>query len=430
MSILTAIKAFFSRFLSSPTVVRVRNTDTRISTETLEQLFPIRNLSREILETFALDSHSELVKAESILFVVHKPSDSAIYLLDGVVTLSDEQGKSYDIDAQHPKAKFPLSSGQIHTTTAIAKTDITILRVSLNIMATNGRNEHGALEIPEDCRDNKLLALFADHYQNHELELPALPEIAHRIQAAMQKDLSVEDMARIIQLDPIISAKLIEMANCPLYLNWQPIKNCGEAIRRIGIKATRGLVIAISARQVFSNSASPVKHHLERQWKQSLYLSALSHVLASHTQQQNPEDALLAGLVCDIGVIPFLSFVSNLPREYINDYEIEQALPVIKGEVGATVLREWGFAEEFVNAARSGDNWYQDNGKYLSLTDIVTLSRLHSMIGKSESNNLPVITSIPAAAKLKNFELSPENSLAILYNAKYLISDAMRILDQ
>lgn len=429
MSIFTAIKAFFKKPWFK--TAGKRNSDGVITPEILEQLFPIRNLSREILETFSLDNHAEHVSAESILFVAHKPADSAIYLLDGVVTLSDEQGKSYDIDANHPKAKFPLCSGQIHTTTAIAKTDITILRVSLSIMSSSNRSEHGALEIPEEFRNNKLLALFADHYQNHELELPTLPEIANKIHAAIQKDLSVEDMARIIQLDPVISAKLIEVANCPLYLNWQPIKNCSDAIRRIGMNATRGLVIAISAKQVFNNSASPVKHHLERQWKQSLYLSALCHVLASHTQQQNPEDALLAGLICDIGVIPFLSFVSNLPREYISDAEIEEALPIIKGEVGATVLREWGFSQEFISVAHSSSNWYQDSGKQLSLSDIVTLSRLHSMIGKSESNNnLPVITSIPAASKLKNFELSPENSLAVLYNAKYLISDAMRVLDQ
>jgi len=123
---------------------------------------------------------------------------------------------------------------------------------------------------------------------------------------------------------------------------------------------------------------------MEAIWKQSLYLSALSHVLASSSRQQNPEDALLAGLVCDIGALPFLSFVANLPPEYINDAEIIQAIPIIKGFVGAVVLKEWGFPQEFIDVALVSNNWFQNTSTELSLADIVILSRLHAMIGKKK----------------------------------------------
>lgn len=43
-------------------------------------------------------------------------------------------------------------------------------------------------------------------------------------------------------------------------------------------------------------------------WKNSVYVSSLSFVLADESGSINPEDALLAGLVCDIGIVPLLHF--------------------------------------------------------------------------------------------------------------------------
>jgi len=276
-------------------------------------------------------------------------------------------------------------------------------------------------------RDNQLLALFADHFQNHVLEIPSLPEVAIKLRKAIQQDVSIQDAVKIIQLDPVISAKLIEVANCPLYLTVVPAKNCHEAVARIGLNAARNLVIALSLKQVFKSKSPLIKRHLETLWKQSLYLSALCHVLAATCKQANPEEALLAGLVCDIGEIPFLTFVSNLPKEFIIEKEIKEALHVVTGVVGATVLHEWQFADEFVDVALNSKNWYQNNSEELSLTDIVVLSRLHGLIGKHPNSELPPIATIPAASKLKGMALSPENTLSILHDAKAKIHEALTI---
>jgi len=400
-----------------------------ITPEALKALFPIRNLSDEILQTFATENHVETLPEDSVLFSVNQQATCAIYLLRGTVILADHTGKTYEISAGSAQSKFPISSGIKYTATATAKTEIDVLRVSLKIMLTPSRQDHGKLSMPEDLHGNRLLSMFVEYFEDneHEIEIPSLPEVAINLRKAIQKDVSIDDAVKIIQLDPAISAKLIEVANCPLYLTNVPAKNCKDAVIRIGLNATRNLVTALSLKQIFKSKSPLIKHHLEDVWKQSLYLSGLSHVLASHSQQQNPENALLAGLVCDIGVIPFLSFAANLPAEYHNDAEIEQAMPIIKGPVGAVVLKEWEFAEEFVAVAKSSSDWFYSNGDTLTLTDIVILSRLHALIGKKNNAELPAITAIPAAAKLKNFALSPENTLAILHDAKAKIHEALSI---
>jgi HD-like signal output (HDOD) protein len=178
---------------------------------------------------------------------------------------------------------------------------------------------------------------------------------------------------------------------------------------------------------VFKSKSPPIKERMEKVWKQSLYLSALCHVLAATSRQANPEDALLAGLVCDIGMIPFLNFVANLPDEFINELEIKQAMPSVISTVSATILKEWQFAEEFIDVALNSHNWYENSSDELSLTDIVVLSRLHALIGKKTTVELPPIAAIPAASKLTVMALSPENTLAILHDAKHKIHEALAI---
>lgn len=418
---MASIKGFFSKRQANAPEPRFGN---KVSPEILEQLFPIRNLSAEIRHSFASENRVELIDVGSTLFEINQPADCAIYLISGIVRCSDQNDRSYNIEAGSDQAKFPLCSGSKHTTTAVAQSNLSILRVSLKIMSSGNRFQHKALEIPEQLENNRLLALFADHYQNHELEIPSLPDVAIQLRKAIQKDVSLQDAVKIIQIDPVISAKLIEVANCPLYLTIVPAKNCLDAVKRIGLNATRSLVVSLSLKQVFNSSSPLIKQRLEKLWKQSLNLSTLCYVLASLSKQ----DALLAGLVCDIGAIPFLSFAANLPTEFIIEAEIEQALPVVMGVVGATILKEWQFSDEFIDAALNSENWYQNSSEELSLTDIVVLSRLHGLIGKKSSVELPAITAIPAASKLKGIALSPENTLAILHDAKTKIHESLAML--
>lgn len=399
-----------------------------ISMHVVQNLFPIRNYDNEKLLAFTSDLKSEVFPKQTTLFHSGDKTDSALYLLKGAVSLSDDNGKIYEIVSGTGEAKFPLSSGSVHTTTAITKTDVSVLRVSQKIMSSKyaPASPQSALNIPDELAENRLLYSFTQHYTNDELDIPSLPDIAINLREAMHSDAGIADIVKIIQLDPVISAKLIGLANCPLYVSTTPAKSCFEAVNRIGLNATRNLVIGLSLSRIFKNNSPPIKRYVDKIWKQSLHISSLSYVLAAVTKQANPQEALLAGLVCDIGAVPFLSFAANLPKDYCSESDIELALPYVKGPVGYKILLDWGFSEDFLKVPVYSDDWYQNSSEELNLTDIVVLSRLHSKIGQPGMPELPAITSIPAASKLKNFSLSPELSLNILGEAKLQINDAMK----
>jgi HD-like signal output (HDOD) protein len=398
-----------------------------ISMDVVKELFPIKDYDNEMLLAFTADLKSEVFPKQTTLFSSGEKTDSALYLLKGTVSLLDQTGKTFEIASETGKSKFPLSSGSTHVTTAIAKTDVSVLRVSHKILSpkhtpASGRSE---LVVPSELSKNRLISSFIDHYNHEELKIPSLPDVAIKLRNAMQSDAGIADIVKIIQLDPVISAKLIGLANCPLYISVNPVKSCFEAVNRIGLNATSNLVISLGLSSNFKSNSPLIKKYFDKIWEQSVYISTLSYFLATATKQINPQEAQLAGLICDIGAVPFLSFAANHSSYFESD--IKLALPYVKGPVGHRILLDWGFTEEFLNVPLCSEDWFQNSSNELNLTDIVVLSQLHYKTGQPNMTEIPPITSIPAASKLKNLSLSPEFSLNILSEAKQQINETIKM---
>ncbi len=405
-----------------------------VSPAMLKQLFPVRNLSEEELEAFSLGREAEVYGPESILFRRKQPINALFYLLKGTVRMEVEEGSSYTIGANTPKARFPLCSGKVCSATAYAQTDIQVLRVSSKIMSSNINDRTAVLEfidphhpdVPERLQENKLFQAFCQYYRDEALELPSLPDVAIKLRSALVHEINIAEAAKIIQLDPIIAAKLVHVANCPLYLPAHPVNSCCDAITRLGLMATQNLVTTLSLKQVFNGKHPYVALKLREVWKRSIYLSALCFALASQNRGVNAEEALLAGLIADIGIVPFLYFAAKFPEEHQELEAIDWALPCFKGPVGAWVLKKWDFPPELVEIPVLAENWFYDSGDRLTLSDIVILASLHAHIGTSRMAELPAIHSLPACGKLTDGRLSPAHSLQVLHDAKAKINEALR----
>ena len=412
-----------------------------ITLDMLKQLFPIRNFSDEEVTVFALNRNTETFGTGSVLFVRGEPCEAIHYLIEGKVLMDLGDNATYEVHAHTAKSRFPLCSSKHYSATAKALTDIQILRVSPKIMSRNmSRDAEGASPvvatldpqdpaIPEAVRASRLFQAFCLSYREDELKIPTLPDVAIKLRAALEQHIDIDEVVKIVQLDPAIAAKLVHVANSPLYLPTRTINSCKDAVLRLGLLATRNLVISYSLRQIFHCRDEFLKKLLHAEWKKSIYISSLCYVLAQENSGIREDEALLAGLLSDIGVTPFLHFAENFPREYWSEQDIEVALPWVRGPVGAYVLNRWEFPEEMVNIPLLAEDWFHDSGAELSLSDIVALSRLHSYIGTPQMSEMPAINSIPAHGKLKNQTLSPAYSLLVLHEAKDKINQALKLFE-
>jgi len=421
--------------LAVPKAVPTTRKPIPITLDKLGQLFPIRNLGEEEINAFALDRKAEAFGAGTILFQRGERSHSVFYLLEGTVTMDVGEGKTYSVDANTAKARFPLCSGKYYSATAHAETDIQVLRVSPKIMSRDSTEDAIsrtvidplAEDIPSEVRSSRLFQAFCQNYRDEDMKIPSLPDIAVKVRKAIAQNIDLAEVVKIIQLDPAIAGKLVHVANSPLYLPSRPINNCRDAVVRLGLAATRNLVISYSLRQIFQCKEHHINQVLQEEWKKSIHVSSLCYVLASVNGGVNAEEALLAGLISDIGATPFLYFAENFPREYSSADEISLALPWIRGPVGAYVLSRWNFSPELVEIPLVAEDWFHDSGPELALSDIVILSKLHAYIGTTKRAELPAINSIPACGKLKNGQLSPEHSLNVLHVAKEQIIQSLKL---
>lgn len=405
------------------------------SLATLKKLAPLRDMDDVYIQQLA---HTTLSYTQgSVIFRLGQKTNSVFYLLEGSVELQPDSDNRYILSADSSLANLPLNSGKVCGATAFAKTDIVILAISGEFICRwSGKSlqqtvavEFVDIELPEQIAGNRFFSSFSNAYRENKLSLPSLPNVALRLKEAMEKDLGINEAVKIIEVDVSIVAKLIQLANSPLYSPITPITNCHAAVTRLGLDQTRKLVMGISLKQLFRCQNPQLMKKMQDLWKSSLYISSLSFVLAQENGSPNPEDALLAGLVSDIGIIPILHFAEQYPNEYPNLDVLDSAIPFLSPPVGSLVLHTLGFAPELASIPKYAEDWfYESEGDKLNLVDVVILAKLHGYFGTNRAKEIPYLNSIPAYTKLKHSKLTPDFSLHILHKAKHRIQAAMNFL--
>lgn len=338
-----------------------------------------------------------------------------------------DNGSGLEICANTFKALYPLSTGKLHHFTAIAGSAVTVIYISKDVLQTDQRDtpRNNTLTISEDHKDNSFLALFHEHFMQGELKTPQFPDIALKLREAINQDCGIADIVKIINLDPVISAKLIQVVNSPIYRPVNPISNCLDAVNRLGLTTTRNLVTAFTIKGL-TQSRNPLTVKLFQQsWLQSIKVSSISHTLAQLTKKADPDEALLAGLLHNIGALPILTFADSLPVDAYQQADIELCINELYGQLGTIILKQWEFPPKLRQIPLQSANWFANTSEDLDLNDIVLLARYHDILTSPAKTELPLITTLPAFQKLEKQHLGPQMSLQILHDAQQQIAETM-----
>lgn len=404
-----------------------------LSYEQIKNLVPLRNLENK--EVVALPHRILTFSEQSVIFIYHQSTPFVYYLLEGVVTLHPKAEKSYDIIAKSMQAHLPISSNIQFKTTAIAKTEVKILEIDTDLtqlwIANNSEVncvELMNISLPKLLDSTPFFHAFVGAYRENRLVLPTLPVVALRLKEAISHDVDIQLIIDIIQWEPEIVKKLIQLANSPLYAPHTPINNCLEVVLHLGLEATCNIVTAISLRQIFTCQNSSLMVAMNHLWRRSLYVSCLSFVLAEEIGGIKPDTAFLTGLITDIGIIPLLHYAEQYSDEYPDESQLESVIPYLRAPLGALMLDALNFPEELLCIPHHSEDWHYESGDQVSLVDIIILAKLHSYFGSHRVNSLPDISTIPAYSKLNNDELAPDFSLEVLRKAYPRIRAAMSIL--
>lgn len=265
---------------------------------------------------------------------------------------------------------------------------------------------------------------------SHEARLPSLPDVAQKVRHAIADDsVGIREMARIIQADPALAARIIRSANSPLYRSSKPFNNVADAVKRMGTQATRNLVYSHSLAALFSFRQPVLRDIANQVWQGSIETAAIASVLAVYSHGVNSDKAMLAALLQDIGALPLLVEISeNYPDLAKDANAVRKIVDDYKSKVGFHLLKVWGFDDEFIEVARSRDEWMRVGNEKLDVADVVLLARWHACIGKRQLSRLPRVIDMPAYQKFPVNMLSPEQSLQVLDYASDQLKEITRML--
>jgi HD-like signal output (HDOD) protein/ActR/RegA family two-component response regulator len=202
------------------------------------------------------------------------------------------------------------------------------------------------------------------------------------VQEMKSPDCSLEKIGRLIEQDPAVTAKVLQLANSAVFGLELNVANAAEAIGYIGLENTKAVVLLAHTFSSFDN-LKLVQFSIEELWRHSILVGRLARRVAEleHAQEDLAEQSFAAGLLHDIGKLMFAANhaglfgkVLRLAREQqCNLWEAEaQVLPGVgHAELGATVLGIWGLPKTITEAvALHHRPWQQREHAFSAITAV------------------------------------------------------------
>lgn len=193
-------------------------------------------------------------------------------------------------------------------------------------------------------------------------KLPSLPNVYHEVSAAIDSDqASTDQIALIIQQDAAMSAKVLQLANSPIFYGSGRVSSIQQAITYFGLAQLRQLVLQCSLFQCFDSASGAPDFMVSSFWRYSLAVAELARQISLSEGQDGdrPDQAYIAGLMHDIGYLILVNYDSSLFGKLCEFGVDADDNPVIlerrvfdvgHNEAGAYLLSMWNIPARVVEA--------------------------------------------------------------------------------
>lgn len=248
--------------------------------------------------------------------------------------------------------------------------------------------------------EQEFLEILQTEIQENRITLPTLPEVALRVRDALEdENVTGHQIAEIVSSDAALAARLLQVANSPLYRGRVPIEDIQQAVTRLGNDMVRNLVTSLAVKQMFQPTSDALDRRMRAVWEQGVHVSAISRALARQTPHLNVEQAMLAGLIHNIGCLPVLMLADSKPDLAADEATLDQMVEHLSPVVGELIMETWNFPATLAAVPSSYHNLQYDSGPEADYVDIVIVARLQTLQADHPQAQLDW-NGIPAFAKV------------------------------
>ncbi|RMF81968.1 MAG: HDOD domain-containing protein [Planctomycetota bacterium] len=214
-------------------------------------------------------------------------------------------------------------------------------------------------------------------------EISTLPQVAlHVLETASDPESGATELKRVVEGDPSLSARVLKMVNSAAYGLARRCENLHQAISFLGFNQVRNLAMTASVSSVFKSGDRIGPYARQGLWKHLLSVGIAARLVATRCGVKEFEDAFLAGLLHDIGLIVldqhahahFSAIMTNLDASKTLPENERGVLGFDHTRLGEALANTWRFPESTVAAIRHHHGSDRYKGEWESIVRSVEIA--------------------------------------------------------
>jgi len=369
--------------------------------------------------------------------IAEKTDSVDLYLLKGAVDLQTTGGVQQVISAESERAQSPIFFSNTPGHYARCTLPSKIIQIEKKISQKygiqhsreNNRMDYADFEtLPSSDANLELVNEITNLFKSNSVTLPSLPEIALHINAALENDnLTTNKLARIIQMDPVIAARIIQVSNSAMYRHAGTSDSLQNAIAKLGLATIRNIVMGVVLRDLFMPDTELVVHKMAEFYEHSIRIAVICYELAKHIPNFSPDRAFLFGLLHDIGVIPILVVADKHQDLAHKAANIDMVIAQLKSHIGGMILQQWKFDDALIENARHANDWQRKN-KTADYCDLVQVALKHSHLVGGKKIAGPELIDLAAFKRLGLEELNLMDNISTLKEIGARITELIKMI--
>ena len=203
---------------------------------------------------------------------------------------------------------------------------------------------------------------------------PTSFDAALRLRKELQNaDLPTARIATIVGFEPLVASKLLTLANSTIYSpDGTPAKDLRAAIARLGVDLVRTTALGIAMNQLLrSKDMVSFADLAQALWEHSLKTAAAARIVARTHTKIKPDEAMLAGLVHDLGAFYMIYRAAQYPELRSRPDTVRYLIVEWHESIGVTLLGALGLPEDIVEATTDHDQPRSGPMVVRNLSDVI-----------------------------------------------------------
>lgn len=260
--------------------------------------------------------------------------------------------------------------------------------------------------------------------ESNAMPIPSQPDIVVQLQDVVNDpNVNVNKLCQVIKKDPGLTARILRLANSPLIRGRVPIEGLENAIARMGIAFVGNLAVGLALEQMFQTQNKMIADKMNEVWKHDTYVACICSTLASKRKHIPIDQAMLAGLLHEIGVLSVLSFVEKHPEVVEDEAALVKLIDNHATKLSQEIMTAWQFAPELSNIPVKVHDYYEEKDAP-DLADTLLVAKLYALGDKPHPLNELDRKELPC---FKRLELDPNKSLDDYPDIKAEIDESMAV---